>query len=189
MSCQVLALNLINSLVITNDLTIAPKLKPHFPHQSQSEGSYFQQFCSVQKGSEPFFFNWHRNGDVIKSGPDLNYKIENSKRSSTLTIERIERKDSANYSCIVQNGFGSDSQNVLLSVEGIVNNLFLQMIQKFCVIFKSYYSEKNQFSFEYLFNNCFKCWIDYTIIRILSSNIGKAFKINFQNKKKNTKRV
>ena len=120
MSCQVLALNLFQSIVVViNDLIIAPKLKPHLSHQIQSEGSYFQQFCSVQKGSGPFFFVWYRNGEVIKSEPDPNYKIENSKRYSTLTIERIERKDSANYSCSVRNGLGTDSQNVMLTVEGI----------------------------------------------------------------------
>ena len=93
-------------------------MKPQFPHQTQSEGSYFQQFCSLQKGSEPFFFVWFKNGVPLKPSPEANYKIENSKRFSTLTIEKLERKDSANYSCSVSNGFGTDSQNILLTVEG-----------------------------------------------------------------------
>ena len=100
-------------------------MKPHFPHQTQGEGSFFQQLCSVQRGSEPLFFNWHKNGELLKPGPKVNYKIENSKRFSTLTIEKIERKDSANYSCSVSNGFGSDSQNVLLTVEGKVEIAWL----------------------------------------------------------------
>ena len=100
---------------------LVPKLKPHFPHQTQSEGLHFQQFCAVQKGSEPFFFVWYKNGVPLKPSPEANYKIENSKRFSTLTIEKLERKDSANYSCSVSNGFGSDSQNILLTIEGIIN--------------------------------------------------------------------
>ena len=105
----------------------APKLGPHLSHKIQKEGSYFQQFCSVQEGSEPFFFTWHKNGEVLKSGHDTNYKIENSKRTSTLTIEKIDRKDSSNYTCNVRNGLGSDSQIALLTVEGIVDTLYLSL--------------------------------------------------------------
>ena len=87
-------------------------------HKTQSEGSSFQIFCSTQEGTHPLFFEWFKNGDPFKSSPNVDYKIENSKISSTLTIEKITRKDSGNFTCLVKNIAGSDSQNVLLTVKG-----------------------------------------------------------------------
>ncbi|CAG2103309.1 unnamed protein product [Medioppia subpectinata] len=94
-----------------------PKLKPHLPYNSQTEGSYYQQFCSVKKGSQPFFFEWSRNGQTLRSGPEVNYKIDNFDRFSTLTIASLVSSDAANYSCLVRNNLGSDSQYVVLTVE------------------------------------------------------------------------
>ena len=85
---------------------------------NQSESSYFQIFCTVQKGSDPLFFLWSINQNNIKSSPDVHYKIDNFKRFSTLTIDKLKRDDSGNYGCIVSNQFGSDSQNILLTVKG-----------------------------------------------------------------------
>jgi len=87
-------------------------------HKNQTEGSHFQIFCTVEEGSLPLFFEWSRNGQLIKSSPDVNYKIDNSDRFSTFTIAKIDRKDAANYTCVVRNAFGTDSQSVLLSIKG-----------------------------------------------------------------------
>ena len=78
-------------------------------------------FCSAQKGSEPLSFEWSKNEEVIKPSPDVNYNIQNFERFSTLTIKNLDRKDSANYGCVVSNQFGSDAQNILLTVEGMKN--------------------------------------------------------------------
>ena len=86
---------------------------------NQTEGTYFQVFCSVREGSPPLFFEWSRDGQTLKPSPDVNYKIENSKMFSIFTIEKIDRRDSANYSCVVRNGIGSDTQSVLLSIKGL----------------------------------------------------------------------
>ncbi len=98
---------------------IGPKLGPYLSHKNQTEGSYFQLFCTVQEGSLPLFFEWSNNGHSIKANPDVNYKIDNFERSSTLTIPKINRKDTGNYTCIVRNAYGTDSQNVLLTVKGM----------------------------------------------------------------------
>ena len=74
--------------------------------------------CTVEKGSDPLFFQWSKNGNNIK-GSEIHYKIDDFKRFSTLTIEKLEPKDSANYGCVVSNQFGSDSQNTLLTVKGM----------------------------------------------------------------------
>jgi len=74
--------------------------------------------CSVEEGSLPLFFEWSRNGQLIKSSPDVNYKIDNFDRFSTLIIPKIDRKDAGNYTCVVRNAFGTDSQSSLLSIKG-----------------------------------------------------------------------
>ena len=107
--------NLLN-IWIFNDL--APKLTPILNSKSQSIGSTFNIFCGVDQGSLPLSFEWSKNGQIIKSGYNLNYKIENSKKFSNLIIDEIVRSDSGNYSCAVRNSVGSDSQSVVLSVIG-----------------------------------------------------------------------
>ncbi len=102
-------------------LIIVPKLGPYLSHKNQSEGSHFQLFCTVEEGSLPLFFEWSKNGQSLKANPDVNYKIDNFEKYSTLIIAKIDRKDSGNYTCIVRNAFGSDSQNVLLTVKGMNN--------------------------------------------------------------------
>ena len=87
--------------------------------KSQSEGTYFQILCTVEKGSDPLFFEWSINGEKVKTSPGVNYRIENDERSSIFKIKELNRKDSANYGCVVSNQFGSDSQNILLTVKGM----------------------------------------------------------------------
>jgi hypothetical protein len=93
-------------------------LTPLLSQRNQTEGSYFQLFCTVQEGSLPLFFEWFKDGKSIKSNPEVNYKIDNFDRFSTLTIAKIDRNDSGNYTCVVHNSIGSDSQSVLLSIKG-----------------------------------------------------------------------
>ena len=95
----------------------------------RSEGSYFQILCAVEEGSEPLFFEWFRNGQSIKSGPDVKYRIENSEMSSTFSIKSVERHDAGNYSCLVKNAVGTDSQNMLLNVKGNPNLHCYQILE------------------------------------------------------------
>ena len=87
--------------------------------KNQTIGSIFQIFCTVQEGSFPVFFEWFKDSKSLKPSPDFNYKIEISKISSTFTIESIDRNDHGNYTCVVKNTFGSDSQNVFLNIKGL----------------------------------------------------------------------
>ena len=86
--------------------------------REQKVGTSFQVFCSTQEGSTPLFFEWAKNGQQIKSSPNVNNKIENSELSSTFIIKKVEKGDSANYTCTVTNSVGSDSQTVNLLVKG-----------------------------------------------------------------------
>ena len=75
--------------------------------------------CSIQRGAPPLFFEWSKNANTIKSSPEVNYKIENSDSFSLLSIKKLKRVDSGNYTCTVTNSVGSDTQQFTLSVKGI----------------------------------------------------------------------
>jgi hypothetical protein len=96
-------------------------------HKNLTEGSFFQLFCTAEEGSLPLFFEWSKNGQSLKASPDVNYKIENFDRYSTFSIAKINRKDTGNYTCIVRNAFGTESQNVYLTVKGMISFIKHQM--------------------------------------------------------------
>ena len=98
--------------------TSLPKLNPVLTDQTKYLDSKLQIFCSVEHGDEPFFFDWFKDGQAIKSSPEFTWNIENFKSYSTLSIDRIDRSDAGNYTCLVKNHFGSDSISVLLKVKG-----------------------------------------------------------------------
>ena len=115
----------------------APKLTPLLSPRTQIEGSSFNVFCALEYGSLPVFFEWTKSGHTIKTGPEVSYKIENSKKLSTLTIDEITKVDSDNYSCIVRNSVGTDTQSVLLNVKGIAILYYFKLfnIHFACLIF------------------------------------------------------
>ena len=98
--------------------SLAPKLGPVVKSQVSNVNSSFQVFCSVREGQQPFFFEWYKDEQAIKSSPDSKWNIESSKIYSTITIERISKQDAGNYSCLVKNIHGSDSISVMLTVKG-----------------------------------------------------------------------
>ncbi len=110
---------------------IAPKLIRIIGNHiiNQTEGTKFRVFCSIQKGSNPLFFQWAKNEEIISSKHETNYKIETSDEHSILIISSVRRSDSGNYSCFVRNAFGTDSQTVVLNVRGIESEIFSQLNQ------------------------------------------------------------
>ena len=104
-----------------NNVELMPKLGPVLGYQNRNVNSSLQVFCGVQQGSQPLFFEWFKNGQPIKPGPGVKFEFENSKKFSTLNIERIDKEDAGNYSCLVKNVYGSDSIHVSLTVKGILS--------------------------------------------------------------------
>ncbi len=100
--------------------SIAPKLTNIIRnHINQTEGTRVQFFCAIEKGSFPLNFQWFKNNQILVSNQELNFQIETSSDHSRLIIPKAHRSDSGNYSCLVRNTFGSDSQSVRLNVRGI----------------------------------------------------------------------
>ena len=100
-----------------------PRLGPVVTNQQVDLNLSFQIFCAVRQGVQPFFFEWSKNGQPLKSKPGVNWEIENSKDISIFKIVKISKDDAGNYSCLVKNIYGSDSINVMLSVKGMRRKL------------------------------------------------------------------
>jgi hypothetical protein len=88
-------------------------------HINQTEGTRVQIVCAIERGSSPLFFQWYKNDQILVSNPESNFKIDSSAEYSNFIIAKVRRIDSGNYSCLVRNTFGSDSQSVRLNVRGI----------------------------------------------------------------------
>ncbi|RWS09189.1 hemicentin-1-like protein, partial [Dinothrombium tinctorium] len=91
-----------------------PQLQKISMLSSLSEGSRFVALCSVSKGTSPLFFNWSKNGKTINKHSVI---IKTEPIMSTLSIDKVGRDDTGNYSCIVNNAYGEDSNTFPLIVK------------------------------------------------------------------------
>lgn len=76
----------------------------------------------MKTGSEPLFFQWIKNGNILNNDLQSNYKISASEDHSQFLIKNVHRSDSGNYSCIVRNAFGTDIQSTQLNIKGLLKN-------------------------------------------------------------------
>lgn len=102
-------------------LCAGPKLGEFKSSLSQNVGSKLKIFCSPQEGDRPFRFVWRKNGQPLSTGSHL--RIETSEDDSLLIIEKLLASDSANYSCLVENRKGVDTQSTLLLLKGTLFSL------------------------------------------------------------------
>ena len=86
---------------------------------TREENSKFRLFCLVEEGHKPFQFEWFWNGKLIRENSKI--LIQNNEESSMLSIERLNRSDSGEYSCNVTNSGKKDSQFTVLNVKGLLN--------------------------------------------------------------------
>lgn len=93
---------------------------PSFRDQiNQNVGNKFRLVCSIQNGMEPFQFEWFRNGLKLMERTS-NIHLEFGDDFSNLIITKLSELDSGNYTCRVQNNYGSDQLSVRLNVEGVI---------------------------------------------------------------------
>lgn len=72
--------------------------------------------CMVSRGNPPFKFEWHKNGEVLKS--KNNIEVVENNDISRLIINPVNEKSSGNYTCTVRNEHGYDSLSTVLNVKG-----------------------------------------------------------------------
>ena len=100
-----------------------PKIVGIKSEHAQNIGKKFIINCYLEQGTRPLKFEWRKNGLPLSSNE--HYRIETSDEDSGLTIDRVDPFDSGNFSCIVSNTFGSDSQSTSLLVKGWLPLLFV----------------------------------------------------------------
>ena len=88
------------------------------PIKTVSEGASSSIFCSVERGSQPLFFQWFKNGQQINKQSDDLKITSSSERDSILHIKKVTSIDSGNYTCEVKNSFGEDTFTSQLIVRG-----------------------------------------------------------------------
>ncbi|KAJ6222590.1 hypothetical protein RDWZM_001135, partial [Blomia tropicalis] len=93
---------------------VPPKIAKFQPFNSQPIGSPFMLTCNVYQGSQLLQFKWFKN-EILLNSEDV--EIETKNIFSHLTLPKIDIEDSANYSCVVSNQFGFDTQWSVLQVK------------------------------------------------------------------------
>lgn len=97
---------------------LVPKLDEFKPKQTLLVGDKFKLYCYLNVGSKPVKFEWFRNG-VLLANDATNYHIDVFEDESRFIVNQLDVNDSANYSCVAQNQFGSDTQSTQLIVKGL----------------------------------------------------------------------
>jgi hypothetical protein len=96
---------------------VLPKLAPFYVgDEPLFMEDYFQLVCSIVHGDSPFKFEWLFRNTSIENFFEI--RIENTKRSSTLSIESVTAKHSGEYTCKVSNKAGFTSITTALVVKG-----------------------------------------------------------------------
>ncbi|OTF81424.1 Immunoglobulin-like protein, partial [Euroglyphus maynei] len=96
----------------------APRLLEFKNFYTQPINSRFVLTCNKLDGVAPLKFLWTKNGQSISQTPDSRIKIDVYDDFSMFMIKNIQIVDAGNYSCIVQNPYGIDSQWSMLQIKG-----------------------------------------------------------------------
>lgn len=106
-----------------------PLLLNFVPSLTQPQRSTFFVTCNVISGSEPFTFRWYKNDRELNSLDTPRYSIDSKATLSFLSVHNIEAHDAGNYSCVVSNDHGFDSQSTMLTVKGLncIQNVALKV--------------------------------------------------------------
>jgi hypothetical protein len=86
-------------------------------------GDFFQLICSVTSGDSPFTFHWLHQNKSFESSYET--RIEETKRSSMLSIESVSAKNAGEYTCKVLNNAGFSSITTALVVKGWSRRILL----------------------------------------------------------------
>ncbi|XP_071040308.1 cell adhesion molecule Dscam1 isoform X2 [Parasteatoda tepidariorum] len=78
--------------------------------------------CEVS-GDKPITFSWKKNGAILDPVTDIRYSQTATETfsggRSELVIEKVEKRDSALFTCSAVNQYGDDSKNIQLTIQDI----------------------------------------------------------------------
>lgn len=76
--------------------------------------------CAISRGMPPFEIYWKKNGFRIDSNDGI-LITRSGQRVSMLTIESVQSRHNANYTCVVKSQAGIIEHTASLHVNGISN--------------------------------------------------------------------
>ena len=78
------------------------------------QGDRVSALCALSEGSPPFRFLWRKDGEPLAL--DASKTVLTGADVSTVSFTGVRAEDTGNYSCLVENEFGSDQHTARLSV-------------------------------------------------------------------------
>ncbi|XP_023220988.1 Down syndrome cell adhesion molecule-like protein Dscam2 [Centruroides sculpturatus] len=93
-----------------------PKIRPFQFTNGLKEGQREQIICAVLEGDSPFIFTWMKDQMEIEGHSDI--KTEKNEFYSVLIFPSVHAQNIGNYSCIIENSFGSDRFTAALVIKG-----------------------------------------------------------------------
>lgn len=111
--------------------TEPPQIAKFLSFSRQSKNSDFVLTCSVIQGNKPLQFEWYKDGHRMDSKKPIDspprYQIDTKNSFSLFNLNHIESHDSGNYSCVVSNQYGFDTQWSVLQVKGLMHQTVLSI--------------------------------------------------------------
>lgn len=106
-----------------------PRVEAKFASESVVRGSTATLRCHAE-GDPLLQAEWIRDMQPIESSPRYVIKADTARGSITSYLEILDtnRLDSALFTCIITNSFGSDSTNIQLIVQGWIFLLLFSTI-------------------------------------------------------------
>ncbi len=117
-----------NSNILFLFFADAPRLMQFNKLIDLPKGSQFILLCNSYNGLSPFRFSFFKDSHPLHQSDRLT--VDSKDSFSQLIIKKLSEDDSGNFSCTVENSFGSDHQWTVLSVKGLPSEclIFVQNV-------------------------------------------------------------
>lgn len=115
---------------ISSQHQLPPKLADSVAFKAQNIGTRLSVHCEAQEGSKPLHFTWKKNNQEFKPSSNANfrYRIDSTEEDSLLVITQLAIEDTANYTCSVNNAFGTVHQTTVVIVKGFYFYILLSFL-------------------------------------------------------------
>ncbi|GFU07322.1 down syndrome cell adhesion molecule-like protein Dscam2 [Nephila pilipes] len=110
------------STVVRLSVHSAPQFHSKYTMMTTRKGERATMECRAM-GDKPMSFSWKKNGVILDPIAELRYSQLSEDTplggQSSLIIEKVEKKDSALFTCSAVNDYGEDSKNLQLTIQDI----------------------------------------------------------------------